>query len=77
MLRHHDVDFHFGGALHYCVKVFNFEPQQCAVSVRSIGGIADSSMVMLNLEIVKLQDELALPDQTLVRWATVITPATQ
>ena len=77
MLWDHHLDFHFHGALNHCIEIFDLEPQQCAVSVRSIGGIADSSMVMLNLEIVKLQDELALPDQTLVRWATVITPATQ
>jgi len=54
MLGEQDIGFHFISALEHSVKVLNFKPQQCAVSVWPILGVADSSMVMFCLETVEL-----------------------
>ena len=54
MLWLHYVDLHFNRALNHRVKVFHFEPQECAVSVGPVCRIAYLSVVMLNLKTVKL-----------------------
>ena len=76
MLWDHHLDFHFHGALNHCIEIFDLEPQQCAVSVGSIIGIADSSVVMFYIKTMKLQHQLPVPNQPLVFPSAVITPAT-
>jgi len=62
VLRHHDIHSHVRGPLYHCVEIFDLEPQQCAVPVRSVVRIANSSMVMLYLKAVKLQHEVVSPN---------------
>lgn len=69
---HHDFDAHFSGALHYCVKIFHFKPQEQAISIRLVVTIRDPAVVMLDFKAVQLENDLAAPDQLLVFPASVI-----
>lgn len=66
MPRQHDVDFHFGRASQGRLEVVQLEPQQDAVAVWPVPGVADGAMIVLDLEGVELQYELAAARQTLV-----------
>jgi hypothetical protein len=77
MLWQEDLNLHFDGALNYFVKILNHKPQQDAISVGTVLGVADSAVMMLYQETVKLQNELAIPQQPFVFWASVIAPASQ
>ncbi len=47
MAGQYDLDAHFSGALHYRVEVLHLEPEQHAIAVGFIGGIADAAVMML------------------------------
>lgn len=72
-----DFNLHLIGALNDRIEVFNLEPQQQAVPIRSVRRIPDWSVMMFYLETVELKHELAVPNQSLVLPASVITFATQ
>ena len=77
MLGHNNFGFQLMCALNDRVKVSDLKPQQHAVSIRSIIRVPDSSVMMLHLKAVQLQDELAVPNQSLVFRTAMFTPATQ
>ena len=70
-------NLHLSGVLNDGIEVFNLEPQQDAVPIRSVIRIPDWSVVMFHLETVELKHELAVPNQSLVLRAAVITSAIQ
>ena len=72
-----DFNLHLIGALNDGIEVFNLEPQQDAVPIRSVIGIPDWSVMVFYLETVELKHELAVPNQSLVLPASVITSAIQ
>jgi hypothetical protein len=53
MLWHNHIHFHINCALNHGVKIFHLKPEQHTVFVRSVIGVADLSMVVLNLETVE------------------------
>ena len=61
-----DLGLELGGAGNRRIEILDFEPQQDAVSVRTIIGIADRPMVVCDVETVQLEDEDAIRDQPLV-----------
>ena len=72
-----DFNLHLRGALNNRIEVFNLEPQQDAVPIRWAIRIPDWSVVMFYLKTVELKHELAVPNQSLVLAASVITSAVQ
>ncbi len=66
-----DVDGHGGGAFDDGIEVVHFKPEQDAVAVRLVGGIADAAVVMLDLEAVQLQDEVTTVNQLFIMAAAV------
>ena len=77
MPRHGDLHAHFSGTLHHRVKVVHLEPQQDAVSVWLVGAIADRTVVVVHLEAVQLENNLAVPDQLLIFAAAMVASAAQ
>ena len=77
MAGQHDLDTHFGGALHYGIKFVHLEPKQHTVAVRAVGGIADGTVMMLDFKTVQLQKELTVFNQLLVLRASVSSAAAQ
>jgi len=74
---HNEPDVHFSGTSHDFVKVLHLEPQQYAVSVRLVIGVADGTMMVLNSELMQLKNNLAVPDQLFVLRAAMVALATQ
>lgn len=52
MAGHHDLDTHFGGALHYRLEVLNFKPKEHTIAIGPIGAIGDGAVMVLDLEAV-------------------------
>ncbi len=77
MFGQHNFHAHLSGALHHRVKVVHFEPEQDAVSVRLVSGIANPPMMVFHFKAVQLKDQLAIRDQLLVLGASMKTPAAQ
>jgi hypothetical protein len=73
--RQHNFDAHLSDALHYCLKVFNFEPEQHTIAVGSVGNIADRAVMVCAFKAMKLQDEAAIVDELFV-LATAMSPLT-
>ncbi len=73
----HNFHAHLSGALQNRVKVVHFEPEQDAVSVRLVIGIANRSMMVINFKAVQLKDQLAIRNQLLVLGPSMKTPAAQ
>jgi hypothetical protein len=71
MAGQHDLDTHFGSALHYRVEIIHLEPEQHTIAVGSVGAIGDGAVMMLALKAVQLQDEPAILHQLLVLPAAV------
>ena len=77
MAGQHDLDAHFGGALHYRVEVLHLEPEQHTIAVGSVGAIADGAVMMFDFKAVQLQDERAILHQLLILLAAVSPAAAQ
>ena len=52
MAGQHDLDSHFGSALHCCVEVIHLEPEQHTISVGLVGAIADGAVMMFDFKAV-------------------------
>jgi hypothetical protein len=52
MLRHNDLNVHFGSTINNRGEVVNLEPQQDSVSIRPVVTIRDRTMVMFGFEAV-------------------------
>jgi len=77
MPRHDNLDSHFSGALHDCVKVVDLEPEQYPVSVWLVIAIADRAVMVFHLEAVQLKDKLPIGNQLFIRGAFMIAQAAQ
>ena len=77
MAGQHDLDTHFGNSPHHRIEVIHLEPEQHTIAVRPVGGIADGTVMMLDLKAVQLQDELAILHQLLIVPAAVSSAAAQ
>jgi hypothetical protein len=73
----HDLDVHFGSALHYRVEVIHLKPEQDTIPVRFIGTIADGAVIMFNFKAVQLQDEPAIFCQLFILPAAMTTAAAE
>jgi|HubBroStandDraft_1064217.scaffolds.fasta_scaffold29482_2 hypothetical protein len=72
-----NLDTHFSGALHDCVKIIDLEPEQHPVSVWPVIAIADRAVMVFHLEAVQLKDKLPIRDQLFIRGAPMIAQAAQ
>lgn len=72
-----DLDAHSEGALDRLVEIINFKPEKDAVPIGTVVRIPDCPMIMLDLEAMKLQDEISIGNKALVIGAAVIAPATE
>jgi hypothetical protein len=77
MPRKYDVNRHFGGALHDRIKVFYLEPEQDAISIGLVVGIADGPMMVFDLETVQLKNQLAVRSQLFVVRTAMTASATE
>jgi hypothetical protein len=75
MAGQHDLDAHFGCALHEGVEVIHLEPEQHTITVGFAGAIADGAVMMFDVETVQLQDEPAILHQLLIVPAAVSSAA--
>jgi hypothetical protein len=62
MVGQHDLDAHFGSALHDRVEVIHLEPEQHTITVGLAGAIADEAVMMFDVKAVELQ--MTLPSFT-------------
>lgn len=74
---HNNLDTHFSGALHDCVKIVDLEPEQHPISVWPVIAIADRTVMVFHFEAVQLKDKLPIRDQLLIRGAPMIAQAAQ
>ena len=72
-----NLDTHFSGALHDCVKIVDLEPEQHAISVWPVIAIADRGVMVFHREAVQLKDKLPIRDQLFILGAPMIAPAAQ
>jgi hypothetical protein len=77
MPRQDNLHTHFHGALHDCIKVVYFEPQQYPVAIWLVVTIGNRAVMVFDFEAMQLKDEPAVRDQLLVGRAPMIAPATQ
>lgn len=77
MTRHDHLDAHLSGPPHHRVKVVDLEPEQHAVPIWPVLGIADPAMMMLDREAVQLKYELSIRDQLFVRRTAVVATAAE
>ena len=77
MAGQHDLDAHFGSALHDRVEVIHLEPEQHTIPVGFAGAIADKAVMMFDVKAVQLQDELAILHQLLIVAAAVRAAAVE
>jgi hypothetical protein len=77
MAGQHDLDAHFGSALHDRVEVVHLEPEQHTIAVGSVGAIADGAVMMFDVKAVQLQDEPAISHELFIVPAAVSSAAPQ
>lgn len=77
MARKNDRGFQFGKTRHRGIEVVDFKPEQNAVSIGLVVAIADGAVVMFDLEMMQLEDQLAIADQPLIVRAAVVALAAQ
>src|SRR5262249_19403558 len=77
MAGQHDLDAHFGCALHYRVEVLHLEPDQHTSAVGPVAATADGAVMVFDFKAVQLQDEPAIVHQLLVLPAAVSPAAAQ
>ena len=71
MARRDDLGLQFIAAPHRRVEIVDFEPEQNAVAVGLVVGIANSAVMMLDFEIMQPQDKPVAANQPLVFLAAV------
>lgn len=71
------LDFHSEGTLDRLVEIVHFKPEKDAVPIWAVVRIPNCSVIMLDLETMKLQDEISLGNEPFVIRTAVITPAAE
>ena len=77
MAWHDDLNAHLFGALDDSVEVVGLEPEEQAVAVGALVAVADGNVVVFGVEAVKLQDELAVPEEACVFRVSLIAAEAQ
>lgn len=77
MRRHDDFDLHGCGAGDESVKVIDLKPKEDAVAVGFPVAVADGEMIVVDVETVELEDELAVGGKAFVFVAAVGALATE
>ena len=77
MARQHDLDPHFGSALHDFIEVLHLKPEHHTITVGFVGAIADGAVMMFDFKAVQLQNEPAILHQLLILPAAVSPAAVQ
>jgi hypothetical protein len=72
-----EFDTHFYGAMHDGFEIFYLKPEEHAVAVGLVAGVADPAVIMFGVEAVQLKDQLPVQDQLFVVWASVIALAAE
>jgi hypothetical protein len=75
--RQHDLRVERFGATDSVVEVIDLEPERDAVAVRPQRGVADSAVVMLDLEAMELKHEPSIAKQALVFLSAMPAVATE
>lgn len=70
-----NLDIHLGGALRDRFEIVNLEPQQHAVSIRSVIAIANPPVMVFYSEAMQLKNKLAIRYQLFICRAPMIAPA--
>ena len=73
----HDLHAQLGRTLQGGVEVIYLKPEEHTIAVGSVRAIADGTVIMLHIEAVQLQDELAILHQLLVVAAAVSAAAAE
>ena len=71
MAWHNDLSVQGLGACNRRVEVFEFKPQEHAVSVRPDGGISDAAMMMRHIPSVQLKNQPAVGNEPLILGSAV------
>ena len=66
MARLEDVGFHLLGTRNSGVEIFQLKPEEDTIAVRPKLGIPKSTVMVLDLPIVQLEDQISVRDQSLV-----------
>jgi hypothetical protein len=69
--RHDDLGLHLGRAQHGRVEIIGLEPEQDAVAIRLVIGIANRPVMVFDVEAVQLQDQHAMRGQSLIFMAAM------
>jgi hypothetical protein len=72
-----DIQTHRCGAGDRCVEVVDLEPQQHPVTVRAVVWLADTTVIVLDVEAVQLHHQLTAIDQALIVRAAVVAAHAQ
>lgn len=75
--RHDYLDTHISSALHDCVEIIDFKPQQHAVSVWPVVRVANRTVVVVHLETVQLKNKLSIRHQLFICGAAMSAAAAQ
>ncbi len=75
MARQDNLDIHFVGTRHRCVKAVNLKPQQHAVAGWPGFGITYGAVMMLHFPSVQLQHQAVADHQSLI-FGTAVRTAT-
>jgi hypothetical protein len=60
MARNDNIDAHVVGALNDSIKIVHLKPKQDPVSIWFVIAITNRAVMMLHLEAMQLEDELAI-----------------
>ena len=66
MARFDDLSFHLIGTRNRGVEIVQFKPKENTISIRPKFGIPEWTMMVLDVPIVQLEDQLSVPDQSLI-----------
>ena len=66
MARFDDLSFHLFGTRNRGVEIVQFEPKENSISIRPKFGIPEWTVMVLDVPIVQLEDQLSLPNQSLI-----------
>jgi hypothetical protein len=72
MRRHDDIDAHLHTAVDCRVEIVDLEPQQDAVAIGAVVGLADATVIVLYVEVMQLHHEPITIDEALVVGAAVV-----
>ena len=77
MLRQYHLCRQLPHALHRGIEIVNLKPQQNAIPIRPVLGIANGTMMMRHLKPVQLHHQHAIHRQPLILRAAVVAFATE